>query len=137
MKWTHFFAAALLLSFVLTGCSKEARIGKKLAGTWDVTSFTEDGVEGMGAVFSSFEMYFGDYDKKDGKGDYKQTAVILGTGAALVETGTYSLDSAGEEVTFTNDAGETTTYMLTLDGDNLELEGTVDGFKYIIQAKRK
>ncbi len=137
MKWTHFFAAALLLSFVLTGCSKEAQIGKKLAGTWDVTSLTQDGVETIGAVFSSYEVYFGEYDKKDGKGDYKQTAVILGTGAAIVENGTYSLNSTGEEVTFTSDAGDITTYMLTLDGDNLELEGTVDGYKYIIQAKRK
>ncbi len=135
MKWTHFFAAALLLSFVLTGCSKEARIGKKLAGTWDATSFTEDGVELIGSLLTSFEMYFGEYNKKDGKGDYKFTAVLLGS--SIIETGTYSLDSAGEEVTFTTDAGETTTYMLTLDGDNLELEGTVDGLKYIIQAKRK
>ncbi len=135
MKWTHFFAAALLLSFVLTGCSKEAKIGKKLAGTWDVTSLTEDGVETIGSLLTSFEMYFGDYNAKDSKGDYKFTAVAFGSSA--VENGTYSLDSAGEEVTFTSDAGDVTTYMLTLNGDDLELEGTVDGFKYIIQAKRK
>ncbi len=106
-----------------------------MAGTWDATSVTEDGVELIGSVFTSFEMYFGEYNKKDGKGDYKFTAILLGS--SIVETGTYSLDSAGEEVTFTTDSGETTTYMLMLDGDNLELEGTVDGLKYIIQAKRK
>ncbi len=137
MKLSRFFAAALLLSFVLAGCSKEAKIGKKLAGTWDVTSYTIDGVESMGSVFSSVELFFGTYNKKDRKGDYTFTAVDA-LGQTTVEKGTYSLNDTGEEVTFTADSGgDDSIFMLTLDGDNLEMETTTNGYKIILQAKRK
>ncbi len=138
MKFSRFALAALLFSFVLAGCSKELRVGKKLAGTWDITSFTVDGEEYMGVLFSSFEAFFGEYSKADSKGDYTITAVDAVFGGTTVEKGTYSLDSAGEELTFTpEDGSDPTTYTLSLDGDNFEMEGTVNGFKQIIQAKRK
>ncbi len=137
MKLSRFVFAALLFSFVLAGCSKEIRIAKKLTGTWDVTSLTSDGVELIGSYFSSVELFFGEYSKGDSKGDFTITIVDAILGQTAVDKGTYSLDENGEEVTFTSENGSTVTYMISLDGDKLEMEGTVDGVKEIFQAKRK
>ncbi len=138
MKLSRFLAVALLASFVLVGCSKEARVSKKLVGIWDVTSWTVDGTEYMEAFLSSATIVFSDYSKKDSKGDYKFTVVDALFGTTTVEDGTYSLNSTGEEIEFSPDNGDPSyTFVLTLDGDNLEMEGTLDGVKHVVQAKRQ
>ena len=56
-----------ILAFLFTSCAEEeVKISKTLDGTWDITSYVEDGYELIGDVFISAHLIFD--DNGDGSG---------------------------------------------------------------------
>ena len=55
-----------VLSLTFSSCDPLRPILMILEGDWDVTSFTEDGVEVMGTVFTSIQIEFEEYGETEG-----------------------------------------------------------------------
>ncbi len=78
------FAATL----VVTSCSKEARLNRKLEGTWNVQSYTQNGIPVSLTGLTRSITFTKD---KKGVGNYSMTTTILSF--PTVETGTYAITS--------------------------------------------
>lgn len=75
-------------TLVLASCSKEARLNRKLEGTWNVQSYTENGnAFSMAGLTRSITFT----KEKKGVGNYSMTTTILSF--PTVETGTYAITS--------------------------------------------
>ncbi|MEO0469850.1 MAG: hypothetical protein AAF206_09540 [Bacteroidota bacterium] len=131
-------AAIVTLAFtiVLAGCEQQ-QIINRLEGDWEVTSFTEDGVETINADFNSVTIEFEEYDGEEGDFNW----VFIGTnGATVTLTGEYTVNGDGSEVDMAFQSGSlsgsTFEFDLEVDKEELELQGNVNGFNWIIQADR-
>lgn len=135
-----FFTVSCLLT--LSSCSDDEPSAQETAtnhleGSWDVTSYTEDGEENIGSFFSSVEL---DFEKTaTGEGDFRWINKYE-DGDTEVANGEYKINVEGDELELTSqDEDETLVYtfdVLQVDSDDLRLEGTIDGFRYIIVAKK-
>lgn len=78
----------IAVTLVLASCSKEARLNRKLEGTWNVQSYTQNGTPfNMTGLTRSITFT---KDKK-GVGNYSMTTTILSF--PTFETGTYAITS--------------------------------------------
>jgi hypothetical protein len=134
-KISGLLAVSLLFVIMVSSCTKEARLIRNLEGTWDVTSYTEDGVELMGAFLQSFTMDFESYSNADDEGDVEFVLVDAFVGSTTTDRGTYTVKDEGTEIEITID-GETETFDIELDGDDLTMETVSDGVRYEIEAER-
>jgi len=135
--------AALALLFValvgLSSCKKDKDDDnqptptQQLVGDWEIKSFTIDGVEIKGTIVLSSKIEFEEYTGSNG--DFEWT-IIYTDGSSEVATGDYEVDEADREVKLENDNGETLKFDFDLDGDDLELSGTLDGERYVLKAER-
>ena len=123
-----FVAAAGLL----TSCNPETVLGRNLEGDWNITSFSEDGTELIGNLLTSAEFEFGEYDGDEGS--FKLTIVDF-TGGTSVAQGDYELNADGDEVELIYTDGSKETYDVTVDGNEMEMVGVIDGFRYEIRGE--
>ena len=126
-------SCSLVLLVLLSGCNPERIAARSLEGDWDVTSYTVDGQELMGADISRFTMEFEEYDGDEGDFDID---INFADGRSSIFSGDYELNSDGDEIDFDYDAGGEETYDLTIDDNDLELNGNIDGFRVVIVAER-
>lgn len=127
----------LLLSLALAGmtsCKKDKNptIQEEIAGDWEVKSFTEDGVELLGSIVTSFTMEYDEYSGS--KGDFTWQ-IYYADGTTERITGDYKVNQEDKELEMIKD-GETITMDIDVDGNNVTMEGTIDGFRYVVKAKR-
>jgi len=138
---SKFLAFALCLSILpsLTSCKKDKveapkpTVREQLVSDWEIKSFTIDGVEVKGSIVNSSKMEFEAYTGTDG--DFKWT-INFADGTTETETGDYTVDVEDKEIDLVNEAGEHLQFDFDLDGDDLELSGTLDGERYILKAER-
>ena len=57
-------------------------------------------------------------------------------GTSDVTSGEYTVDTDDREIKFEADNGEDLQFDYDLDGDDLELSGTLEGERYILKAER-
>lgn len=127
----------VFLSLTFSSCDPLRPVLMLLVGDWDVTSFTEDGVESMGTIFTSVQMEFEEYGETEGEFNW----TLLGTsGASTFLTGDYQLNDDGTEVEMTFKSGslqgEVVDFDMDLEGEDLELAGNIDGFRWVINAEK-
>lgn len=134
--------AAMALLFVavfgLSSCKKDKddpdpTPTQQIVGDWEVKSFTIDGVEIKGTVVLSSKIEFEAYTGTNG--DFEWT-IIYTDGSSEVASGDYEVDEADREVKLENENGETLKFDFDLDGDELELSGTLDGERYVLKTER-
>ena len=129
--------AFLMLSIAVVGlasCKKDPKptLKDEVVGNWEVKSFTEDGVELMGSVVTSFTMK---YEKFSGlNGDFAWV-IFYSDGTSERITGDYEVDVEDKQIKLIKDDG-TTTMELTVANDGIEVEGIIDGFRYVVKGKR-
>lgn len=127
----------LLLSIAIAGLSsckkdKEPTLKDEVTGDWEVKSFTEDGVELMEVIVDNFTMEYEEYSGSNGDFDW-QINYVDGTSERV--TGDYEVDVEDKEIKLIKNDG-TTTMELDVDGNELVIEGIIDGARYVIKAKR-
>ncbi len=131
---TKLIPAFLLVSMAfLPSCSPEIVLAKSLLGDWEVSSYTVDGEEWMSVFISTFDMEFEEYDGDEGDFDF---TIVYSSGETESFTGEYSLNSDADEIDLSYSDGTTEMWDITLEGDELELDANVDGFRVIITADR-
>ena len=74
-------------TMMMASCSKESKLNKKLDGSWNLVSMSENGVD---QPMTGMTMVMAFVKDKKGVGTYTQTFTITGFPAS-VETGTYAL----------------------------------------------
>lgn len=137
MKTLRILLFAVAILFLAPGCSKDKKksLSEQLVGTWDATSWTIDGVEGIPVFVTSFTIRL---DKIiGGEGDTKWT-VNYNPALGLpqdITNGRYTVNETRKEITFKQGSDEST-LTFVIDGDNVEFEGTIDAEAHRIKMKR-
>lgn len=73
-KYPFLFLSLILAGFLVTfsSCKKEEdRLKEEIVGTWNVTSYMDDGVELMGDEYTIFRLTFEAYEGNIGGGEWK------------------------------------------------------------------
>ena len=127
----------LMLSVAIAGLSsckkdKEPTLKDEVTGDWEVKSFTEDGVELMEVIVDNFTMEYEVYSGSNGDFDWQINYI---DGSSERVTGDYEVDVEDKEIKLIKNDG-TTTMELDVDGNELVIEGIIDGERYVIKAKR-
>ncbi|MFN0015413.1 MAG: lipocalin family protein [Saprospiraceae bacterium] len=134
------FGLLLLLFSGFTSCKKDKdeapkplTIREQFVGKWEIKSFTIDGVEAKGSVITSSKMEFEAYSGSNG--DFKWSINYI-DGTSEIQSGDYTVDEKGKEITLENDEGSHFTLAFDLDGDDLMLSGIEDGQHIVIITER-
>lgn len=127
----------LMLSIAMVGVSsckkdKVPTFKEEIVGDWEVKSFTEDGVELMSTVVTSFTMEYEPYTGINGDFEWQ---IFYSDGSSERITGDYEVDVEDKQIKLIKDDG-TTTLELDVKNDDVEIEGIIDGFRYVIKGKR-
>lgn len=129
---------ALGSSVCLTGCSKDEddvtvdpniEITNSLDGEWGIESYTEDGVEYIGADITSSDWVF---DKEGPTEGEVEATTIFSDGSTEREIMEFSVRNEGKEIRL-----EDADLDIEIDGDKLSMEGTMEGYRIIIKAERR
>lgn len=129
--------AILILSVAaigLTNCKKEKAptLKEEVVGNWEVKSFTEDGVELMGSIVISFTMEYDQYSGSNGDFFWQ---INYGDGSSERVTGDYTVDLEDKQIKLVKNDG-TITMDLDVSGDRVEMEGIIDGYRYVVKGKK-
>jgi hypothetical protein len=129
--------ALLMLSIAVVGmtsCKKDKKptFKEEVVGDWEVKSFTEDGVELMSTIVTSFTMEYETYAGSNGDFEW---VINYADGTSERITGDYEVDVEDKEIKLIKNDG-TTTLDIDVDNDDIEIEGIIDGFRYVIKADR-
>lgn len=129
--------ALLMLSIAVVGmtsCKKDKKptFKEEVVGDWEVKSFTEDGVELMSTIVTSFTMEYEAYSGNNGDFEW---VINYADGSSERITGDYEVDVEDKEIKLIKNDG-TTTLDIDVDNDDIEIEGIIDGFRYVIKADR-
>lgn len=139
--------ATFVMLFVATTLSscKKWTASRRIDGTWNASSYKEDGQEliGSSSLYSSIEFRFSKSDKESG--DVTLTAVVnpgvpTYGGTTIVENGTYECKDKAEKliVTFTGSSGTSIeTYDMELSKDEMTLSGNISGYSVEIEADKE
>ncbi len=137
---TNLLAFGLLLLTVpsLVSCKKDKHpapptVRESLVGTWEIKSFTIDGVEVKGTIITSSKMEFEAYTGTNGDFEWNINFV---DGTSDNQSGDYQVDEADKEIELEDNEGDRLKFDFDLDGDDLELSGTLDGERYVLKAER-
>lgn len=136
-------AASALLLVVLAGfssCKKDydnknnlSSLGESIAGKWELSSFTIDGVEIMGAVISASKMEF---EAWNGSNSGFEWSLIYSDGSGETQTGNYEEDYEAKEVEIKSRDGAVLKLDIDFNGDGLNLSGHLDDERILIKADR-
>lgn len=129
--------ALLMLSIAVVGmtsCKKDKKptFKEEVVGDWEVKSFTEDGVELMSTIVTSFTMEYEAYSGNNGDFEW---VINYADGSSERIVGDYEIDVEDKEIKLIKNDG-TTTLDIDVDSDDIEIEGIIDGFRYVIKADR-
>ena len=118
----------------LTNCKKDKAptLKQEVVGDWEVKSFTEDGAELMGSIVTSFTMEYESYSGSNGDFEWQ---INYADGSSERISGDYEVDAEDKEIKLIKNDGSTT-LDLDVDNDECEIDGIIDGFRYVIKAKR-
>ncbi|HMQ47995.1 MAG TPA: hypothetical protein PKA00_11425 [Saprospiraceae bacterium] len=145
-NFSFWLPVLLLIGLAFTGCKKDDDGAGSLeecltsgSGEWVVTSFTEDGDElvGSSALFNAFQLRFNQYNRADQRGSFSWTLIYL-DGSTEIWSGNYEIiESTSEvEMTFLTGVSGFVIFKTECIGERLELDGNLDGFKWVIQARK-
>jgi hypothetical protein len=129
--------ALLMLSIAVVGmtsCKKDKKptFKEEVVGDWEVKSFTEDGVELMSTIVTSFTMEYETYAGSNGDFEW---VINYADGTSERIVGDYEVDVEDKEIKLIKNDG-TTTLDIDVNNDDIEIEGIIDGFRYVIKADR-
>lgn len=133
------FSLLLLVLPGLVSCKKDKpeppqpTLKEKLVGDWEIKSFTIDGVEVKGSVILASKMEFEAYTGSNGDFEW---SINFSDGTYDIQSGDYEVDEDDKEISLENNEGERLKFDFDLDGDDLELSGTLDGERYVLKAER-
>ena len=135
---TKTLALLMLVLPAMTSCDKckdkdEPTVKEQLVGEWEIKSFTIDGVEAKGPVITASKMEFEAYTGNNGDFEWSVNYV---DGSSETQLGDYEVDEEDKEIELENNEGERLKFDFDLDGDDLELSGTIDGERYVLKAER-
>jgi hypothetical protein len=135
MNTRFFIANLLILTLFFTSCTKddpkdpnESLNDKIVNVSWNVRSFTADGVETMQVLYNSMEINFTKEDKNNGSTRWR---LINTAGQASNLDGKYTIRNQGKEIDVDGDL-----FDITVDGQKLLLSGNVDGERWLIDARK-
>ncbi len=135
MKKLTLSLLTIILFALFIGCEKDDLTPcQRLEGEWKCESWREDGEEELGYSISSCRLEI--EELKGGEGDFKW---IMATedGDAETITGEYEVNSNCSELEFSTSGGPSSAEIdFEIDGDELTLEGNVDGFYLELQFER-
>ena len=134
-KTTILMTFCLTAAMLFSSCEifkKDDLLREDIVGEWDITSFTIDGVEAKGSVIKNSKMEFEKYSGTSG--DFEWT-ITYADGTLDFQDGEYEIDEDEKEIELIND-GQKIKLEMELIEDRLELEGTIDGERYILKARR-
>ncbi len=122
---------AIVLLLFISGCSKDPNeeMNNDLSGSWDVRSFTIDGVEAIPSAITTFEMDFRMETETTGSTEW---FFISSTGQATKAEGDYEVIREGTELDFEGDRFD----ISLSNGNDLSLSGTVDAQRWEIVADK-
>ncbi len=142
MKTSILKTGTLLLAFAalfaFQSCDKDddtplPPVKEQIVGIWDVTSFKVGGSEYMNTVVEEASFR---YDTIAGaQGYFRQTVKYADEDPEEVIEGTYKIEGSNQ-VVITAD-GETKTLKASVNGDNLQLEGTDNGKAVVMKAEKR
>ena len=132
------FAAFVMAAVVMVGmtsCKKDKEPTQKelIIGEWEVKSFTIDGVEVKGTIVTTSKVEFEAYTGNNGDFEW---LIVFGDGSTELTSGDYEVDEEDREVELQNNDGETITFEFDVENDELELDGIIEGERYLIKAER-
>lgn len=145
MKNTILKSNLLILSLLLllvsgfTSCKKDKdeapkpTLRERLVGDWEIKSFTIDGVEMKGSIVTTSKMEFEAYTGSNGDFEW---FIAYADGSSETQIGDYEVDEADEEIELESNDGDRLKLDFDLNGDDLELSGTLDGARYVLKAER-
>jgi len=118
----------------LSNCKKDKAptLKQEVVGDWEVKTFTEDGAELMGSIVTSFTMEYESYSGSNGDFEWQ---INYADGSSERISGDYEVDAEDKEIKLIKNDGSTT-LDLDVDNDECEIDGIIDGFRYVIKAKR-
>lgn len=127
----------LMLSIAIVGASsckkdKVPTLKEEITGDWEVKSFTEDGVELMNTIVTSFTMEYEPYSGINGDFEWQ---IFYADGSSERISGDYEVDVEDGEIKLIKDDG-TTTLELDVKDNDITIEGIIDGFRYVVKGKR-
>lgn len=134
--------ALALLLFALAGfgsCKKDDNIynninlRQAIAGKWEVTSFTIDGVEVMGAVILASKIEL--EACSDSKGDFVWK-LNYADNSGENQTGDYEVTREGRAFELKSSDGDILKLDVDIAGDGLKLSGNLDGEHIVVKADR-
>ncbi len=122
-------------TLVLASCSKESKLNRKLDGSWNVVSYSVDGVD---QSMTNVTMVMSFTKDKKGVGTYTNTLTVLSV--PQVETGSYVLteDATITENKITPGTGSSTSVYTVTDysKSDLTLTQTSSGDVYVFKLKK-
>jgi hypothetical protein len=136
----------LTLLLGLTGCDKQKRAGKKLAGDWELVSIYKTDWDGMTEYPSTFSgtFSFDDYDADSSNYTLKITADFNSSNGNYDQHGTYKMTDKGDYmyISTLDSNGLLTSYIkyriLMLNSTDLQIEFTsVDAYYHMMIFRRK
>ena len=116
------------------GCKKDDLTPcQRLEGKWKCESWREDGEEELGYSLSSFRLEIEELNGSDGDFEW---IIVTEDGDAETITGEYEVNSNCTELEFSSSGGTTAEMDFEIDGDELALEGNVDGYYLELKFER-
>lgn len=134
-KLTFLLSFTLFSLFQFTSCKDKLTPCELLEGDWQCESWKEDGVEQLGSLaYLSYSKL--DFDELSGdKGDFDWT-VNYNDGTSEVISGKYEVNSSCSEITLIFSGGDNVEFDFEVVGDELTIDGNLDGIGVEIDFKR-
>lgn len=135
------FLLGALTSFAFTGCQTESMeldstIESQLADLWQVNSFILDGTDILGKVVVSSQLHF--IPGQAGfKGNFDWNIIYHSNDAAENIYGSYEINQANREITFTGTTGKLLKMHFALQDNQLELSGMHDNVPLLLKAEKE
>lgn len=140
IKLSRFIGLVLIGSTLLfaSSCKEDdidpnEDINNKLDGDWDAESFELDGLETIPLIFNTFKIEF---DKQDAFNGETEWTLVDFDGATQTFRGDYEIKNSGMEIQFEGGSFANEEFDIDIDGDDLELSGTIGGDSWEIELER-
>lgn len=125
--------AFAFLTLLFSSCTKDKSMSEQIVGSWEATSFMQNGTEMIGSQLETFSLDFGTYNGTEGIITF---TTIEMDGDVERSSGSYVIANGDEMVTVSND-GEVIDFTTAVSDTNLTMTGTdSDGEVFAIVAKK-
>jgi len=137
------FLLITILILVISSCSDERKIAKKMDAIWTITSYlvyndtTMEDVEFLGLHFKNGTFEFNNYELSTSMGDFDLILEDIILEEKIVTSGTFMLSEDGNEMTLLIDDAEDNISMVDVGKDQIKIEGIIDGAMVIIEGEKR